>query len=73
MLMNTLKAIGHTCEEAEDGQIAVDKVKEKGLTVYDAILMDFIMVRLLLFPLPLPLLFSYISSPLFLSCLVLSF
>jgi len=39
-----LKAIGHTCEEAEDGQIAVDKVKEKNdLTSYDAILMDFVM------------------------------
>ena len=43
MLMKTLKAIGHTCEEAEDGQIAVNKVKEKGLTIYDAILMDFVM------------------------------
>ena len=60
MLMNTLKAIGHTCEEAEDGQIAVDKVKERGLTVYDAILMDFIMVSLLLRP-SLPLLLT--SSP----------
>ena len=43
MLMRTLKANGHTGEEAEDGQIAVDKVKEKGLTTYDAILMDFVM------------------------------
>ena len=44
MLKKTLKAVGHTCEEAEDGQIAVDKVKEKGdLTAYDAILMDFVM------------------------------
>ena len=41
--MKTLKAIGHTCEEAEDGQMAVDKVKEKGLDTYDAILMDFVM------------------------------
>ena len=40
-----MKNIGHTCDEAEDGQIAVDKVKEKGLTMYDAILMDFVMVR----------------------------
>ena len=50
--MKTMKAIGHTCEEAEDGQIAVDKVKEKGLTAYDAILMDFVMpvmVRFLFF------------------------
>ena len=44
LLFQTLKAIGHTCEEAEDGQIAVDKVKEKGLAAYDAILMDFVMV-----------------------------
>ena len=43
MLMRTLKASGHTGEEAEDGQIAVDKVKEKGSTTYDAILMDFVM------------------------------
>jgi len=43
MLMRTLKANGHTGEEAEDGQIAVDKVKEKGSTTYDAILMDFVM------------------------------
>ena len=50
MLMRTLTAIGHTCEEAEDGQIAVDMVKEKGITAFDAILMDFVMVR----PLPQP-------------------
>ena len=43
MLTKTLIASGHTCEEAEDGSIAVDKVKEKGLTTYDAILMDFVM------------------------------
>ena len=43
MLMKTLEAVGHTCEEAEDGQIAVNKVKEKGLNVYAAILMDFVM------------------------------
>ena len=38
-----MKNIGHTCEEAEDGSIAVNKVKEKGLIGYDAILMDFVM------------------------------
>ena len=43
MLIKTLTAIGHTCEEAEDGSIAVDMVKEKGITTYDAILMDFVM------------------------------
>ena len=43
LLFQTLKAIGHTCEEAEDGQIAVDRVKERGLAAYDAILMDFVM------------------------------
>ena len=43
MLMRTLKASGHTGEEAEDGQMAVDKVKENGVTTYDAILMDFVM------------------------------
>ena len=42
--MRTLTASGHTCDEAEDGAIAVDKVKEKGLIAYDAILMDFVMV-----------------------------
>jgi CheY-like chemotaxis protein len=48
MLVKTLKQAGHTCEEAEDGQVAVDRVKGKmegpreGL--YDAILMDFVMV-----------------------------
>ena len=43
MLMKTLKAIGHSCDEAEDGSMAVEMVKEKGLTAYDAILMDFVM------------------------------
>ena len=43
MLMRTLTASGHTCDEAEDGQTAVDKIKEKGLYAYDAILMDFVM------------------------------
>jgi CheY-like chemotaxis protein len=27
MLMKTLTAAGHTCEDAEDGQQAVDKVR----------------------------------------------
>ena len=55
--MRTLKANGHTGEEAEDGQIAVDKVKEKGSSTYDAILMDFVMVgpHLLLSVAPSPL------------------
>ena len=44
MLRRTLEAAGHTCEEAEDGLIAVNKVKENGLTAYDVILMDFVMV-----------------------------
>ena len=44
MLMKTLKMHGHTCEEAENGQMAVQMVKEKDLTTYDAILMDFVMV-----------------------------
>ena len=53
MLNKTLKIHGHTCDEAEDGQIAVDMVKDKGLTTYDVILMDFVMVSrlpLLVFP-----------------------
>ena len=42
--MKTLKAMGHTCEEAEDGQIALNKVKDRGdLTAFEAILMDFVM------------------------------
>ena len=44
MLMKTLKAHGHTCEEAEDGKIALGMVQEKGLATYDAVLMDFVMV-----------------------------
>ena len=52
MLIKTLKAHGHTCEEAEDGLIATRMVKEKGLaTPYDAILMDFVMVSFPLSPL----------------------
>lgn len=44
--MKTLKNEGHTTDEAEDGQLAVEKVKDKGLTTFDSILMDFVMVRL---------------------------
>ena len=46
MLRRTLVAAGHTCEEAEDGSIAVAMVKAKSLSTYDAILMDFVMVGL---------------------------
>ena len=45
MMVKTMKAKGHTCEEAEDGLLAVEKVKsqlDKG-QYYDGILMDFIM------------------------------
>ena len=42
-MIKTLNAVGHTCDEAEDGAIAVDKIREKGLNAYDAILMDFVM------------------------------
>jgi len=45
MLNKTLKADGHTTEEAEDGTIGVDKVRQKVAAggKYDAILMDFVM------------------------------
>ena len=50
MLHRTLTVAGHICEEAEDGQVAVDMVKSKMSTEcgcsqppYDAILMDFVM------------------------------
>jgi len=46
MLVKTLKAHGHTSEEAEDGLVAFGMVKEKGFTAYDAILMDFVMVHI---------------------------
>ena len=73
MLRRTLLAVGHTCDEAEDGLIAVGMVKDKGLTTYDAILMDFVMVSpspppsspiLLSPPFPSPLLLFSCSSPL---------
>ena len=49
MLCKVMKAAGHTCEEAEDGAVAVQKVKDKmelelgSVHGYDAILMDFVM------------------------------
>jgi CheY-like chemotaxis protein len=42
MLLKTLKANGHTCEEAEDGKQAVEKVKAD-LDKFHVILMDFVM------------------------------
>ena len=58
MLRRTLVAAGHTCEEAEDGSIAVAMINDQGLTIYDAILMDFVMVcpyiYLSLTPIPPP-------------------
>ena len=54
MLRKTLQVAGCTCDEAEDGAQAVDRVRSRleamGLSSeerqYDAILMDFIMVRM---------------------------
>ena len=46
MLQRILRAAGHTCDEAEDGVIAVAKVKEmmsSSAKAYSAILMDFVM------------------------------
>ena len=46
MLQRTFRAAGHVCDEAEDGVIAVAKVKEmmsSGAKAYCAILMDFVM------------------------------
>ena len=46
MLCKVMKAAGHTCEEAEDGEVAVRKVREKIEArghQYDGILMDFVM------------------------------
>ena len=46
MLLKTLRAAGHVCDEAEDGLIAVAKVKEmisSDAKAYTAILMDFVM------------------------------
>ena len=46
MLLRIFRAAGHTCDEAEDGLIAVAKVKEmmsSSAKAYSAILMDFVM------------------------------
>ena len=46
MLLRTFREAGHTCDEAEDGAIAITKVKEmmsSDAKVYSAILMDFVM------------------------------
>ena len=46
MLLRTFREAGHTCDEAEDGVIAIIKVKEmmsSDAKVYSAILMDFVM------------------------------
>ena len=50
MLCKVLRGVGHHCEEAEDGLVAIAKVRESMLLadsgigkVYDAILMDFVM------------------------------
>ena len=46
MLIKIFRIAGHTCDEAEDGVIAVSKVKEKmalSSIPYNAILMDFVM------------------------------
>ena len=45
MLGKLLKSVGHVCDEADDGNVAVAKAKsehEAGRK-YDAVLMDFIM------------------------------
>ena len=49
MLIKSLKAGFHRCEEAEDGDEAVNMVREKltaGADIYDAILMDFMMPKM---------------------------
>ena len=46
MLIKIFRVAGHTCDEAEDGVIAISKVKEKmalSSIPYNAILMDFVM------------------------------
>ena len=46
MLIRTFKMSGHICDEAEDGVMAVAKVKEmmsSSAKAYSAILMDFVM------------------------------
>ena len=45
MMLKILRTEGHTCEEAHDGQVAVEKVTQKLAATdepfYEAILMDF--------------------------------
>ena len=46
MLLRTLRAVGHICEEAEDGLEAIEKVKARMASPeksYSAILIDFVM------------------------------
>jgi signal transduction histidine kinase/ActR/RegA family two-component response regulator len=46
MLLRTFRAVGHICEEAEDGLEAVEKVKSRMASAtksYSAILIDFVM------------------------------
>jgi CheY-like chemotaxis protein len=47
MLVKLFNSVGRSVEEARNGQVAVDKVKQRlaeGRPAYDAILMDFTMV-----------------------------
>jgi signal transduction histidine kinase/CheY-like chemotaxis protein len=54
MLCKLLRGAGHTCDEADDGDVAVEKVKElmrqseggDGCREYDCILMDYVMPRM---------------------------
>lgn len=48
LLMRLLKKEGHECEEAEDGMMAVDKVREsiENGKPFDSILMDYEMPRM---------------------------
>ena len=48
MLSRLLRSVGHTCDEASDGQMAVEQAKAERAAgrSYDAILMDFIMPRM---------------------------
>jgi CheY-like chemotaxis protein len=48
LLINLLKTVGHTCEQAEDGEQAVAAVRAR-LAVggsFDAVLMDFVMPKM---------------------------
>ena len=48
MLGKLLKSVGHVCDEADDGDVAVVKAKCEHAAgrKYDAILMDFIMPKM---------------------------